>query len=97
MMFSWRPKANLRVWGAPSLGSDIVEYHLLEDSWDIAMGAMAKAWIEAAQAGTPPPQSGLDGLRVIEASLAAYESSMQEKRVRLRDIRATKIGGDATL
>lgn len=98
MMYSWRPKANLRVWGAPSLGSEIVEYHL-EDSWDIAMGAMTKAWITAAQTGTPPPQSGLDGLRVLEASLAAYESSAQEKRVRLRDIRVgtAQTRGGATL
>ena len=89
MMFSWRPKANLRVWGAPSLGSEIVEYQL-DDSWDTAMGEMTRAWIEAVESDTPPPQSGLDGLRVMEASLAAYESSAQEKRVRLREIRTAR-------
>jgi predicted dehydrogenase len=98
MMFSWRPHANLRVWGAPSLGADVVEYQL-DDSWDVAMGAMAHAWIEAAQTGAPPPQSGLDGLLVMEASIAAYESSAQEKRIRLRDIhgRAGETRGGVTI
>lgn len=98
MMFSWRPKASLRVWGAPSLGSDVVEYHL-DDSWDVAMGAMTRDWVEAAQNGTPPPQTGLDGLLVLEASLAAYESSAGEKRVRLRNIhgRPGETRGGATL
>lgn len=86
MVFSWRPKASLRVWGAPSLGADVVDYHL-EDSWDAAMGQMTRAWVEAAQTGQTPPQTGLDGLRVLEACLAAYESSAHARRVRLRDIR----------
>lgn len=85
MMFSWRPQSNLRVWGTPSRGGDVIEYRL-DDSWDVAMGAMTRDWIDAATHGTAPPQSGLDGLRVLEACLAAYESSAQEKRVRLRDI-----------
>ncbi|MDA0334855.1 MAG: Gfo/Idh/MocA family oxidoreductase [bacterium] len=98
MMFCWRPRATLRVWGAPSLGADVVEYQL-DDSWDVAMGAMTRAWVEAAQTGTPPPQTGLDGLRVMEASLAAYDSSAQEKRIRLRHIhgRPGETRGGATL
>ena len=86
MMFSWKPRASLRVWGAPSLGADSVEYHL-EDSWDVAMGAMTRAWVEAALNNTEPPQTGQDGLRVIEAALAAYESSRLEKRIKLRKIK----------
>ena len=85
MAFSWRPKAILRVWGAPSLGADFVEMHL-EDSWDIAMGEMTRAWVECALKGTEPPITGLDGLRVMEATIATYESSRLEKRIRLRDI-----------
>jgi predicted dehydrogenase len=87
MTFSWRPQAILRVWGAESLGSPVVEYRT-EDSWDVAMGAMTRDWIEAATTGTSPPQTGLDGLRCLEACLAAYESSARERRVRLRDIDA---------
>ena len=91
MMFSWRPRANLRVWGAPSLGSDVVEYHL-EDAWDVAMGEMTRAWVKAAVEDTEPPITGLDGLRVMEAVLAAYESSAAEKRVKLRQIETTGSG-----
>jgi predicted dehydrogenase len=85
MMFSWQPRSSLRVWGAPSLGADAVEYHL-EDSWDVAMGAMTRDWVEAALQRAEPPQTGLDGLRVLEAALAAYESSRLEKRVKIREI-----------
>lgn len=99
MAFSWRPKAILRVWGAPSLGSDYVEYQL-EDSWDVAMGEMTRAWVEAALSGRPPAITGLDGLRVIEASVAAYESSRLEKRIKLRSLRlpaSKSSAGGATL
>ena len=91
MMFSWRPRAVLRVWGAPSLGADLVEYHL-EDSWDVAMGEMTRAWVESALNDTDSPMTGLDGLRVLEASLAAYESSAAEKRVKLREIKGKNAG-----
>ena len=87
MMFSWQPQASLRVWGAATEGARMMEYHLA-DSWDVAMREMTRDWVAAAQAGTPPPQTGLDGLRVLEAAIAAYESSAGERRVRLREIRA---------
>jgi len=61
---------------------------------------MTRAWVEAALNNTEPPQTGLDGLRVIEAALAAYESSRLEKRIILREIKTAtdqQDGGGAPL
>lgn len=88
MSFSWQPQALLRVWGAPSLGAEMVEYRP-KDSWYEAMGDMTRAWVVAATEGTPPDVTGLDGLLVMEASLAAYESSRAEKRIRLRPVESS--------
>ncbi len=95
MAFSWRPKSLLRVWGAPSLGADYVEYEI-EDSWDVAMGEMTRAWVESALNDTEPPITGMDGLLVMEATIASYESSRLEKRIKLRDIQDPGISAPDT-
>ena len=85
----------MRVWGAPSLGADYVEYEI-EDSWDVAMGEMTRAWVESALNDTEPPITGMDGLLVMEATIASYESSRLEKRIKLRDIQDPGISAPDT-
>jgi predicted dehydrogenase len=80
MTYSLRPEARLRIWGAPSLGADVVEYAIPEH-WVDALREMTRAFARAVQEGTPPPISGLDNMRVIEVAEAAYRSSRDGRRV----------------
>ena len=93
MTFSWRPESILRVWTDDSSKPNVTEYHIA-DSWDIAMREMTRSWIDGATRGTDPEVTGLDGLRVMEASLAAYEASEKHTVVKLRE--SEGIDGDTT-
>ena len=80
MAYTLVPEPRLKVWGAPSLGAATVEYAVPEH-WVDALGAMTRAFVEAVQAGAPPPITGEDNMRVIEVVEAAYRSSREGRRV----------------
>jgi predicted dehydrogenase len=82
MAYTLRPEPRLKVWGAPSLGADVVEYSVPEH-WVDALREMTHAFVAAVQNGTPPPITGVDNMRVMEVAEAAYRSSREEKRVRI--------------
>jgi myo-inositol 2-dehydrogenase/D-chiro-inositol 1-dehydrogenase len=82
MTYTLRPEPKLKVWGAPSLGAEIVEYSVPEH-WTDALREMTRAFVQSVEQGTPPPITGLDNMRVIEVAEAAYRSSREERRVRI--------------
>ena len=47
---------------------------------------MDAGWFSSAENDTEPPITGMDGLLVMEATIASYDSSRLEKRIKLRDI-----------
>lgn len=77
MSYSIHPHPQLRVWGAPSLGADLVDYVVGED-WTEAIGRMTEAFAESLRNGTPPPITGEDNLRVMEVVEAAYRSARED-------------------
>jgi predicted dehydrogenase len=80
MSYRIKPAPRLTVWGAPSLGAAVVEYAVPEH-WVDALREMARAFVRSVETGTPPPVTGTDNLRVIEAAEAAYRSSREGRRV----------------
>ncbi len=82
MSYTMTPEPRLKVWGAPSLGAGTVEYAVSE-SWVDALREMTRAFVQAVQTNSPPPITGLDNMRVIEAAEAAYRSSREGRRVQI--------------
>ncbi len=76
------PEARLLVWGAPSLGADVIDY-AIRDNWVDALGEMTRAFVRACETGTPAPITGEDNLRVMEVAAAAYRSAREERRVKI--------------
>lgn len=83
MSYRIKPEPRLKVWGAPSLGADIVEY-AISDDWVNGLRELTRDFVRAVETGTPPPITGEDNLRVIEVADAAYRSSREGKRVPIR-------------
>src|SRR5262249_22118761 len=88
MAYTLRPEPRLKIWGAPSLGADVVEYSVPEH-WVDALREMTRAFVRSVEEGTPPPITGLDNMRVIEVAEAAYRSSREGKRVKIELVEAT--------
>ncbi|MBI3974258.1 MAG: Gfo/Idh/MocA family oxidoreductase [Chloroflexi bacterium] len=80
MSYKRIPEPRLKVWGAPSLGANVVEYAVPEN-WVDALREMTRGFVRAVETGTAPPITGEDSMRVIEVSEAAYRSSHEERRV----------------
>ena len=80
MSYTLVPEPRLKVWGAPSLGPGVVEYSIRDD-WVDALGEMTRAFVRACEAGTPPPITGEDNLRVMEVVEATYRSARESRRV----------------
>lgn len=85
MSYKLVPEPRLKVWGAPSLGAATVEY-AVRDNWVEALREMTRAFVDACEAGTPPPISGEDNLRVIEVAEAAYRSSREGRRITIQHV-----------
>ena len=80
MSYKLVPESRLKVWGAPSLGPGVVEYSI-RDYWVDGLGEMTRAFVHACEAGTPPPITGEDNLRVMEVVEATYRSARESRRV----------------
>lgn len=80
MAYTIRPEPRLKIWGAPSLGADVVEYSVPEH-WVDALREMTHAFVDSVEHTTPPPITGEDNLRVIEVAEAAYQSSREGRRI----------------
>ena len=80
MAYNLRPEPRLKVWGAPSLGADVVAYAIAEH-WVDALREMTRAFVDTVEGATPPPITGEDNLRVLEVAEAAYRSSREGRRV----------------
>ncbi len=85
MSYKRVPEPRLLVWGAPSLGASVVEYAIPEN-WVDALREMARAFVVAAERGTPPPITGEDNLRVIEVAEATYRSAREGRRVPIEQV-----------
>jgi UDP-N-acetylglucosamine 3-dehydrogenase len=82
MSYRLVPQPRLLVWGTPSLGAGTVEYAVPED-WVDALGAMTRAFVQAAESGSPPPVTGEDNLRVMEVTEATYRAAREGRAVRI--------------
>jgi predicted dehydrogenase len=82
MAYTLRPEPRLKIWGASSLGADVVEYSVPEH-WVDALREMTRAFVETVRCGGPPPITGVDNMRVLEVAEAAYRSSREGGRVRV--------------
>lgn len=85
MSYTMKPEPRLKVWGAPSLGADVVEFAVAEH-WADALREMARAFVHAVEAKLLPPITGEDNLRVIEVVEAAYRSSREGRRVEIERV-----------
>jgi phthalate 4,5-cis-dihydrodiol dehydrogenase len=74
------PEPRLKVWGVPSLGAGTVEYAVPEN-WVDALREMTRAFVRAVEAGSAPPITGLDNMRVMEVAEATYRSAREGKSV----------------
>ena len=83
MAYMLRPEPKLKVWGAPSLGADVVEYTIREN-WIDALGELAKAFAAAIATGAPPPVTATDNLRVMEVVDATYQSARESRRITIQ-------------
>jgi predicted dehydrogenase len=86
MTYTLRPEPRLKVWGAPSLGAEVVEYSVPE-SWVDALREMTRAFVETVERGSEPPITAEDNTRVIEVAEAAYRSSREGRRVPITQVR----------
>lgn len=80
MSYAIRPEPKLKVWGAPSLGAEVVEYSVPEH-WVDALRELTRAFVTSVETGAPPPVTGEDNLRVMEAVDAAYRSAREGRIV----------------
>ncbi len=74
------PEPKLKIWGAPSLGADVVEYSVPEH-WVVALGEITRHFVDAAQNGATPPVTGEDNMRVMEIVDATYQSAREGRKV----------------
>jgi predicted dehydrogenase len=74
------PEPKLKIWGAPSLGADVVEY-LVPEHWMVALGELSRHFVDAVQNGTTPPVTGEDNYRVMEIIDATYQSAREGRKV----------------
>jgi predicted dehydrogenase len=84
MAYSAVPDRKLKVWGVPSLGSNVVEYALADDNWVEALGRLTKSLVEAVQKGAPLLSTAEDNLRVMEVVDATYQSAREGRKVQIR-------------
>jgi predicted dehydrogenase len=82
MAYTLRPEPKLKVWGAPSLGADLVEYTIREN-WIDALGELAKAFATSITSGSPPAVTATDNLRVMEVIDATYQSARESRRIKI--------------
>jgi len=80
MAYTMRPEPVLKVWGAPSLGANLVEYTIREN-WIDALGALAAAFGATISTGAPMPVTAIDNVRVMEVIDATYQSAREGRRV----------------
>ncbi len=80
MAYTLRPEPILKVWGAPSLGADVVTYTIREN-WIDALGELAKAFTTTITTGAPAPVTAIDNVRVMEVIDATYRSARESRRV----------------
>jgi predicted dehydrogenase len=83
MAYMRSPEPRLKIWGAPSLGADVVDYAVPE-FWGDALREMTRAFVRSAETGAPPPITGEDNMRVIEVAEAAYRSAREGRPVAIR-------------
>lgn len=83
MMYSIHPEPRLRVWGAPSLGAEVVEYSIVEN-WVDALGNLTQAFVEAIESHSAPPITGEDNMRVMEVVDATYRSAREHRTVKIQ-------------
>ena len=81
--YSIRPEPKMRVWGAPSLGADFVEYAVPEH-WVDALLELTRAFVTAIETNTPPPVTDIDNLRVMEVVDATYQSAREGRLVKIQ-------------
>lgn len=80
MSYSMRPEPKLKVWGAPSLGAEVIEYSLPEH-WVDALGALTREFVHCVETGAKPAVTAEDNLRVLEVVDATYQSARDERKV----------------
>lgn len=80
MAYTFRPEPILKVWGAPSLGADIVTY-AIKENWIDALGELAKAFATTITTGAEAPVTAIDNVRVMEVTDATYQSAHESRRV----------------
>jgi predicted dehydrogenase len=83
--YTMRPEPRLKIWGALSLGAEVVEYSVPE-SWVDALREMTRAFVQTVEHGGAPPITAEDNLRVLEVAEAAYRSSREGRRVRINQV-----------
>lgn len=80
--YSIRPEPIMKVWGAPSLGANVVEYSVPEH-WVDALRELTRAFVTAIETNTPPPVTAIDNLRVMEVVDATYRSAREGRLVKI--------------
>jgi predicted dehydrogenase len=83
MSYMLRPEPRLKVWGAPSLGADVVEFSVPEH-WVDALRELTRAFVRTIETGSPLPSTAEDNLRVMEVLDATYQSAREGRKVRIR-------------
>ncbi|MBI2940149.1 MAG: Gfo/Idh/MocA family oxidoreductase [Chloroflexi bacterium] len=87
MSYTIKPEPRLKVWGAPSLGANTVEYAVPEH-WLDALREMTRAFVQSVASGAPPPITGEDNMRVIEVVEAAYRSAREGRGIVINHVPA---------
>ena len=80
MAFTLRPDPVLKVWGAPSLGGDVVQY-VIRENWIDALGELARSFAQTITTGAPERITAIDNVRVMEVVDATYQSARDSRRV----------------
>jgi predicted dehydrogenase len=81
--YSIRPEPKVQVWGAPSLGAEVIEYSVPEH-WVDALRELTRAFVNAIETNSPPPVTAIDNLRVMEVVDATYQSAREGRTVPIR-------------
>jgi predicted dehydrogenase len=80
MSYSISPEPRLKVWGAPSLGAEVVEF-TIDENWVDALGNLSRAFVETIESGEDPPITGVDNMRVMEVVDATYRSAREGRTI----------------